>query len=408
MKIVISTPHIIGKKTLSIKKYIIFSMFFAPLIDLLNGYYGEIFPIGQVMRILLILVNSYLCTRRIPLKEKKTTYAFFFIEGYILIQSVITGMIFTSSNAMVGLNFGMKLILFLSETQMLINYSKNGTIRKDSFENFWKFSCWFVPLSLLLCKAINVSNVANDSLAGLYSSVNAMSIIFVIQFVLSLYFSRGEKKYLIVTLLNIIAVVLLGTKSPYLYVGAVVIALILFYSKHRIRTVITIIVTAIVAYCFVSKYFASDMLGYIDYHTYFIEKALKTNTIWEYLSSGRSNMLLNEWNTISGKGLTALKLLFGVGRTNFAIAVEMDLFEIIFAYGIFVAIEVYYFVIRSFSWKCMDMTENLFLNIALICMISYSILGGHTFTEAISATYSAILIGYKYSCYLDEGGKNAN
>lgn len=26
MKIVISTPHIIGKKTLSIKKYIIFSM----------------------------------------------------------------------------------------------------------------------------------------------------------------------------------------------------------------------------------------------------------------------------------------------------------------------------------------------------------------------------------------------
>lgn len=39
MKIVISTPHIIGKKTLSIKKYIIFSMFFAPLIDLLNGYY---------------------------------------------------------------------------------------------------------------------------------------------------------------------------------------------------------------------------------------------------------------------------------------------------------------------------------------------------------------------------------
>ena len=80
-----------------------------------------------------------------------------------------------------------------------------------------------------------MSNVANDSLAGLYSSVNAMSIIFVIQFVLSLYFSRGEKKYLIVTLLNIIAVVLLGTKSPYLYVGAVVIALILFYSKHRIR-----------------------------------------------------------------------------------------------------------------------------------------------------------------------------
>ena len=381
-------------------------MFSAPFIDLINGYFDGSIPIGRVVRTLLILANIYLCMRCIPKREKESTCVFLLIVVYVVFQSTVTGMFSKNDSIMSGLNFGTKLLLFLSEMQLLINYSRNGKIKKEDFANFWKFSCWFVPLSLLMCKILDLSNAMNDSKAGLYSSVNAMSIVFIIQFVISLYFSKLQKKFWLAVILNILAVALLGTKSPYLYIGAVIIALVIFYSKHRIRMVVAFVIVGCMAYYLLSKYFAGDMLEYIEYQTYHLQNNLATHTILDYLFSGRNNMLAREWKSLLDSGAIFVSLLFGIGRTNFASAVEMDFFEILFGFGIPVTIGVYYLVLRSFSWKCSDKAENLFLNLALICMISFSTLGGHTFLEAIAATYSAILIGYRYSCHLGEGRGN--
>lgn len=405
MKVAINMPRIrFRKMKISIKNYILFSMFSTPFIDLINGYFGGGVPIGQIIRTVIVFVNIYLCTKCIPRTEKKSTYIFLFIVIYVVAHSAFAGILSNTGGIMDSFNFGLKLLLFLSEMQMLVNYSRKGIIRKENFVDFWKFSCWFVPISLLVCKFFNLRNTANNSNSGLYSSVNAMSIIFIIQFVLSMYFAKEEKRYWITTLLNLVAMALLGTKSPYLYVGAVVIALALFYSKHRIRTITTIITAGVLAYFLISKYFSDDMLRYIEYHTYHLNNALESNTIWGYLFSGRNNMLLAEWRSILSNGLSTICLTFGIGRSNFVSGIEMDFFEILFSFGIFVTIGVYYLTLRSFSWKSKNRIENLFLNLALICMVSFGTLGGHTFLEAISATYSAILIGYKFSCYLD--GRN--
>ncbi len=400
------TTHIIDSEKFKIKYYILFTMYSAPIIDLINGYFGKLLPIGQIVRVLLIFVNVYLCVKCMSIEKKKGNYLFFGIIGYVLLQSLIVGLVSKNGNFMININFSMKLILFLSEMQLLINYIGLEIIKKDDFTKFFKFSCWFVPLSLAACKSLNLNTVTTISKAGLYSSTNAMSIIFIIQFVLSFYFSREEKKYYLTTLLSVIGVSLLGGKSPYVYIIFIMFTLVLFDSKHRIGKIIVFIIVATLTYYILSKYFTSTMLEYVSYHTTHLKHNIETNTVWDYIFSGRNNYLKAEWKDFSSGGFIAvsLKLLFGIGRINFA-TVEMDIFEILFAFGIFVTIGVYYLVTQSLSWNCKQKIDNLYLNLALICMISFSILGGHTFLEAIAATYSAILIGYKYSCYF-EGEKN--
>ena len=58
---------------------------------------------------------------------------------------------------------------------------------------------------------------------------------------------------------------------------------------------------------------------------------------------------------------------------------------------------IYYVILGAFRWKSVDKTSCLFLNLALVCMLAAGTLGGHTLLEAIAGTYSAILLGYKYS-----------
>ena len=51
--------------------------------------------------------------------------------------------------------------------------------------------------------------------------------------------------------------------------------------------------------------------------------------------------------------------------------------------------------------------ENLFINIMLVCILIFSVLGGHVFTEAMSATYVAIALSYKYSLRRERKDENS-
>lgn len=392
MKIVIKHKKLLLNK----RSYILFTMFSTPFIDLVNGMLGDKIPIAQFIRTLLLVFNLILCMKYIPKKEKVPTYMVLIVFVYILMQSIVTGGISSDGNVMSNIIFGMKLVLFLSEMQLLINYTRKGIISKQDYVKFWKCSCWFVPSSLIICKIIGLSNYMN-SLAGLYSSVNAMSVIFIIQFVLSLYYAENKKIYWIAIMLNVLAVTLLGTKSPYLYMVAIILALFICKSKNRVRTIATVGIIGVGVYYFLKTFFLKEIMEVIEYQTYHMQVALNSNNILNYLFSGRNNMLKETWKNISNSSFLMSELLFGMGRGNFASGIEMDLFEILFAYGIFVVGSVYALVFRSFFWKANDKEEKIFVLLALICMVSFGILGGHTFLEGISACYSAILIGYKYS-----------
>ena len=45
---------------LNIRTYIVFTLFSAPIIDILNGVFVDVFPIGQIIRTLIIVANFFI------------------------------------------------------------------------------------------------------------------------------------------------------------------------------------------------------------------------------------------------------------------------------------------------------------------------------------------------------------
>ncbi len=388
-----------GLSKISIRKYAIFTMYSAPWIDLMNGAIGGLFPIGQIVRTIIVLINLSICMLWLKRVDKKIAVSVYISFVYIILHAFIISMA-SSTSLMAELSFGMKLMLMLSEILLLTRCVERNKMNVCDFECFWKFSCWFVPISIIVSKLLHLTNYDSNSNAGLYSSVNAMSIILIVQFALSIHYARRNMEYWVVLLLNIVAVVLLGTKSPYLYMMAIVAALLLFYSKHRVRMMFAIAAGGIAAYLIITHFFANELARILDYQLTHFSEARMNNRVMAYLFSGRNDMLIRAWDGLKGNNMQVIATLFGVGRGNFPNGIEMDFFEIVLAFGIIVALAVYYLVLVPFSWKCRNrkvyMDKALFINIALVCVVSFSTLGGHTFLEAIAATYAAILVGYKY------------
>lgn len=380
---------------INIRNYIIFTLFSTPFIDLINGLIGETVRFGQMARSAILVLNVLLCVKHIPKEKKKWNNLFIMAVTYAIIQAFLSGII-SSGNFISNLVFDTKYLLFLSEAILIINNLELGRISKKDIDRFWKFSCWFVPVSLIVAKYVNIGNFAGDK-AGLYASSNAVTFIFIIQFLLSIYYARESKICWISTFLNIVGIFLIRTKSPYLYVAAIVAFLIVFYSKHRIRTIIIVAASIIVGYYIYSNYFESILDVFMQYQTYHLKTALQNGKIWDYLFSGRNVMLMKCWNGLGSFSNKLFALLFGVGIEAFPSSIEMDFFEILLSSGFFVTLVIYLFIFKSFKWNSNDKIEKMFLNLAIIVFISYSTLGGHTLLEGIASMYSAILIGLKYS-----------
>lgn len=382
----------------NIRNYVLFTMFSAPFIDLLNSLYGNTIPVGKLTRTCLLLLNLYFMLLHIPNKLRMQNGILVFVAFYLIIHSLFLDMFFINGTLTHNFNFSTKLLLFLSEMMLIINSTERRIIGKADIEMFWKFSCWFVPASLLGAKIFNITSSYMKTNAGLYSSVNAMSIILIIQFILSIYYAGQNYKYWGAVLLNALATALLGTKSPYLFIAVVICTLLLFYSKHRLRMLVFILAGFFLAYFFLGKFFSAEIGAILSYQKSYISSVKNNqNTIWGYLFSGRNVMLQNTWNEIKAASLSFVAIIFGVGHSTLG-GIEMDLFEILLSSGIIVTFLIYMVLLNSFRWNCTDKNRNLFLNLALVCMLAFSTLGGHTFLESIAGTYSAILIGYKYAC----------
>lgn len=381
----------------SVKQYIMLTMYATPFIDLLNGFIGDKFPVGKICRTMIILMNLLFCIKYTTFTSKKVACISYCIMIYMIVHVLVADMISTTNNFTRSINFTMKLMLFVSELLLIILAIERNIINKRNIEKFWKFSCWFVPVSLLIAKVFNYSNAVFSSKAGLYASVNAMSIIFIVQFILCIMYAEKQKKYWMAVLMNMLVLALLGTKSPYLYIVLILVLLMLFYSKHRAKTIGVVALCGAFAYCVLKRYFLDKMIEIYKYQSYYLLYQLQHKAIWGYLLSGRNVMVKRIWDMLVTKNLIPVTFLFGIGAGNLVSGAEMDMIEILFSYGIGVTVGIYYLVLRSFGWHCVEKNRNLFFNVAIFCLVTFGFLGGHTFTEAIAATYSAILIGYKYS-----------
>ena len=389
--------------------YVLFTLYSAPLIDVINSF----LVIAQVIRTVLIVINIWLISRHIPKKWKRDVKALVFFCFFVVLQFSIILLFANFESVNVNLGFNLKIILFLSETILLFIAVDRRLINKSSIDSFWKYSCLVVPALILIANVIKI-NIRGT--AGWFVSTNAMSIVLTIQFVICLYLIDESKKMWLLLVLQMLAVLILGTKSPIVFIVLIVVACILFYSKHRIQVIIISFLGGICVYYVLVHYFSNQLDAILSYQQYHMTAALDRGDFFSYLFSGRNNLLYTALAILREKSLLIIAVLLGVSpyvlfslngmMNNSSIrGIELDPAEILLSDGILFFLWIYSYYIRMIKIKLYDKKKNFILNCLIICLLLYSILGGHGITEAISATYSSIVIATKYVVFAEENNE---
>lgn len=394
-----------------IRFYVLFSIFITPILDIANGLIGEDSSIGIFVRAGIVLANIFIIfliglqsNNKVIRRESIICYACILYLGcLIFFQAALTH----GRSISTDVSFIFKVLLYLTETTVLYICIKRGIITFKDFESFWKYSFWLIPIVLIIAQ---LTGTALDGVGnkGYFSSVNALTAVLLVQVILTMHFALSKKISIIPLVLNLIMILLVGTKTPYIFLALALVVILFFDSKNRKKILLAILLGIILIVILAFTILESEFSNIFDWHIYFIDNVNSNKTLWNYLLSGRDILLQAALESFHGFN-SIIVMIFGVGPYSVFSnvgeqlglssmrGIEMDVFELLFSCGVFITVVVYRFFFKALRSPVGSRQTRLYLNLAIIILGCYSILGGHVITEALAGTYCAILLGYKFA-----------
>ena len=268
-----------------------------------------------------------------------------------------------------------------------------------------------IPLSLF------IANITDTAMSygfagnrGYFVSVNALTVVMIMQVNISVLFALQRKFPWLVVLMNLLAIFLIGTKTSYFFVALsflLTFGYTFFKNKKYFKRFALFCAFCILAlYIVLVKLLGDRFNSILDYQLSFLQKAIDNGEFFNYLVSGRDELLRAGYKVTEE---SVFGLLFGVGFSNLETGIanilglegirgiEMDPFEIWFAFGLPAVIFIYSFFFLVLKKKTKLNVTRFIINITIFCALIYSTLGGHAIMESLGGTYCAILLAYRFS-----------
>ena len=257
----------------------------------------------------------------------------------------------------------------------------------------------FILLPLLTNTAFNSYDKYFKGIVGWYYSANELGTILSSNLILLyLMLNKNDKLIPILIILNIFTLSLIGTKVSLLSIIIITSSTFLIYlikDKKNIKIPLIILIISIILISINSNSY--DILKRItpDITPVFKDNDEIINTSFiNKILSGRDVYLLNTYYKY--KSTNIMNKLFGLGFTyNNKISVtEMDLFDILFGYGI-IGLLIYfipliYYIIKNIHIKLN--INNLICILGFILIFTISILSGHTLSAPAVSIYLSLII----------------
>ena len=386
--------------------------------DFFSGLFG-ISSFSQIVRMTFFSLLLYIELRLDP----KGFCILFLALTSIVIQSVLTqafsteGM--TAPSLLYDISIGIKLIIcfavfFASKSLIRCNALSINQVKKAI-----SIAAIYVPILYLgsIALGLGVSSYWDGSgYKSVFSSLNSINVSMIVLFAYSAdaVFIQKKSLWIIPMGLNLISLLLLGTKAGYLFAFFIVMYYLLIPPETRLRNaVIGILVFAGLLLAFNNVTFLNEMLEKVSVRqTYLFEN----RSLIDYLTSGRTWMLAEATNLFIASN-NPLGFLIGNGYYRFhhdlAVSsgylltanvrpIEFDWADLFFSYGAFAFICVYAFLFKQLRLSWRTRNEGHFQFIALLGMLAFSCVGGHVFFEAISS----VTLGSVLACiYGDSNGR---
>lgn len=396
----------------------IFSVFYFfiiafPLVDIINGiliYYDHDLSIGMLFRSIFILFLFISCIYSGMNRNFLTILVLLSSIGFlsiIIIQQLYLKLSIQMFVEELGIIFRYFLYLWIP---LFLSYYEEYLSKEFFYQLFFKLDIIFT-LGLLIPYALRIGNYTYDGSAGFkgfYFATNDITFAFLILlFFLGKYFLDEEAHSfksstikIVFYLLNIYCLLIIGTKTGLffglVYTCAVVIQYLFSKKKSslNVRFIgVEVLLVAILLLISKGRELVTKLLsGVFRRFRYFYE--LYGGDLFRVITSSRNVYLEDAYQQFVDYPENAFALLFGLGFTNrWALfgrkggLIEMDIFDTFFSYGLiglgFLCITILFFLKKSqgFSRKI------------ILFAIFYSIVVGHVFYSALSASILGLVFG---------------
>ena len=395
------------------EKYIYIILSLTLVIDAITGIILNVFkfersPIGIVFR---MFVFGYFLLYSI-LHNKKNLYTFAVIVICIMINIGYSYLNF--HNSMNGVVFdiveNVKILLAPTIVWGSLCLAKDKVISRQTFTKVIYLSVYILVAIYFLGLILGIGNSTYGDGTGYKSLFNANNSLNIVAIVLFIF--QVEKTFKEVKIINIalsltlvIILLMLGSKTSIMFIPIYfILKVILDYKYIDFKKIIkpaSIIIGAVIL--IVVVFFRDAMISIINRQLYFLKREL--DSLITYFLSGRDTFLIAASSNYFSR-FTIVTVLFGVGMyfNQWAIAntlgfntiknIEMDLFDIFFSNGVIGILVTYGYFIYIFvkNFKMNLANRRVAEIISFIAMIIFSLLAGHVFPDAMSATFIAMIV----------------
>lgn len=377
------------------------------IIDSINGYiiYNTNYSIsvGKIYRILMIAILGII----IILSSKISNYKYIILGGLYfvfinLINSNSLGLFIKNSEYVIKLALP---ILILESYKALY---KKALINKNIILKILEINTVLFPLMILVAKIIGGGRktYSHSGFKGYFNSTNELSIILLVSFIYCFnrlykysFKSKSSIKYYILIVINIIFMILLGTKTSFIGIVIVIGYYIFKESSRKLKlTIVGIGISLVIIITPILQIFGSSQINNIIERQKYLFKLYDGNVI-TYLLSGRDRYLI-EINELLNGDENNMKFLFGSSPEKVRNVLgdklnmvngketEMDFFDTYFYYGLIgtALISIYYYNIFRKTKK------NLYGRTSLLTMLGFSFFAGHILYGAMAGTYLGLVL----------------
>lgn len=394
-----------------LRHFILLVLFATPIIDIVNGIIGEGSLFGKFVRSMIVVLNCAAILYTELKQHSKRNVAFFAFAIYLFVHFLLFSLLQGNGGLTTDLGAYLKIVLFVSETVLLFNCLDLRIIQRRDLELFWKYSLILIPASLFIASITDTAmSYGFGGNRGYFVSVNALTVVMIMQVNISVLFALQKKLPWMIVLLNLLSIFLIGTKTSYFFVAFSFVLtfayLLLKNKKYFKRFALFCLLCVLILYIVLIKFFGDRFNSILDYQLSFLQKAIDNGTLFNYLVSGRDQLLGAGFKVMEESGIG---FLFGVGFSTLerGIAnvlglegirgIEMDPFEIWFSFGSPAVIFIYGFFFLVLRKKTKFKAAKFITNLTIFLTLVYSFLGGHAIMESLGGTYCAILLAYRFS-----------
>ena len=380
------------KKKITVSRLFLVMISMMPIIDTANGILlrdeNTLINIGQIYR-LSILAIAVILSKYMRLKETAICYGLFLL--FCAIQ-VVDNVSYGLSSMMICIKLFLPIIMiFVMKTL----YKKRIILPKDILQVIECISI-ITPITIIIPYILRIGYRTYESAGylGFYYATNEISFVLssCVLFSLHRLSHKINTKYTAILGINILAIMLVGTKSglAVIAIGILLLFLNMMLSGEYIAKKIVLLMAVLILIVIGLIAFKKNIQEVVERWAYGYYNHANGSALF-FLSSGRTWRLMMAWEEFHQYSLFHILFGCGLAGANHGFPyVEMDFHDMVFSTG-WVGTTVMFLI---YVYLCKDIKWTYWKTIMMVTYLILIIGGGHVLYAGLGGMMLAVNLVY--------------